>query len=346
MCHRTSDRNLHSSPGLNMQWMTYVFLFGIAFLLCPGAMASDLYEAMELGYRGELIFDQSEPPVPPQVHLMRRQDVSSSVLSTSTALSTSAITTTSSTSSGSGLTTATSSSTNSLPTPFDTSLGNNFTASSCPQFFHTFLSNTIFQSCLPLSLLLETSSSFFQISHSLVQLTHTLDATCTVDLNQCSSVMASLATQIQSDAACGADFRLQNPTVRQAYNGFIAYEPLYHAGCLTDSSGNYCFSNAILNTSAPSSSYVYYLPLGVQLPGGTQPTCNTCLQNTMSVFAAAASNSTQPLSSDYGAAAQQIDVVCGPSFVQQSVKTNAATPISSSSGLGLSIAVAVAVLLF
>jgi hypothetical protein len=43
----------------------------------------------------------------------------------------------------------------SLPQPFDTSLGNNFTAPSCPQFFKTFLADKDFKACYPLSLLLQ-----------------------------------------------------------------------------------------------------------------------------------------------------------------------------------------------
>ena len=42
-----------------------------------------------------------------------------------------------------------------LPRPFDTSLGSNFTSSSCPAFFDSFLNNATFSSCLPFSLLLQ-----------------------------------------------------------------------------------------------------------------------------------------------------------------------------------------------
>ena len=117
---------------------------------------------------------------------------------------------------------------------------------------------------------------------------------------------------------------MQNPMVLQAYNGLVAYQPLYHAGCLTDTGGNYCFANAVTNSSAPTSSYIYYLPLGVQLPAGTRPACNLCLQNTMAVFASAASNSSMPLSGDYPNAAQQVDVTCGPTFVEASVHMTSA----------------------
>lgn len=156
--------------------------------------------------------------------------------------------------------------------------------------------------------------------------------------------MASFAQQIQLQSNCGQDLSLQNPVVEQAYNGFIAYPALYHAGCLTDQQGQYCFADAVTNSSAPTSSYIYYLPLGVQLPAGTQPACNQCLQNTMSLFASTAANSSQPLASDYVAAAQQVDMTCGPSFVQASTQRTSAAS-ASTPGLGLGVMTLLVVLL-
>lgn len=145
--------------------------------------------------------------------------------------------------------------------------------------------------------------------------------------------MSSLALAIQKDSNCGADFQLGNPQVTQAYTGFVAYAPSYRAGCMKDAQGAYCFSNAVMNASAPSSSYVYYLPLGVSLPGGTQPTCDACLQNTMRSFATYATNSTQPLSSDYSAAAEQVDMICGPTFAASTVaQTGAASRMAGAGG--------------
>ena len=148
--------------------------------------------------------------------------------------------------------------------------------------------------------------------------------------------MASLTQQIQLESNCGADLQMQNPMVLQAYNGFVAYQPLYHAGCLTDTDGNYCFSDAVMNASAPTSSYIYYLPLGVQLPGGTSPACNMCLRNTMAIFATYASNISQPISTDYGTAAQQVDMYCGPKFVDATVQsTSSALALANVSALSL-----------
>ncbi|KAK4972772.1 hypothetical protein LTR97_005369 [Elasticomyces elasticus] len=131
--------------------------------------------------------------------------------------------------------------------------------------------------------------------------------------------MASLAQQLQQESNCGADLQMQNPTVLQAHDGLVAFQPLYQAGCLKDTDGAYCLANAMTNTSAPTSSYVYYLALGMQLPGNARPACTDCLRNTMAIFATAATNSSVPLNEDYTAAAQQVDASCGSEFAQASV---------------------------
>jgi hypothetical protein len=52
--------------------------------------------------------------------------------------------------------------------------------------------------------------------------------------------MNSLARELKSDSACKVDYDNNNAQVVQAYNGLIAYEPLYRASCLRDDGGNYC----------------------------------------------------------------------------------------------------------
>ena len=131
--------------------------------------------------------------------------------------------------------------------------------------------------------------------------------------------MASLAASLREDDNCGADYDDNNALVMQAYNGLVAYQSLYQAGCLKDSQSNYCFANAVTNASSPSDSYIYFLPLGIALPGASRPTCSECLQETMAIFADAASNLSQPISTDYAAAAVQIDQGCGPTFVNSTV---------------------------
>ncbi|KAF2275895.1 uncharacterized protein EI97DRAFT_450694 [Westerdykella ornata] len=210
-----------------------------------------------------------------------------------------------------------------VPTPFDTALSNNYTAS-CAAFFRTFLTNKDFSECHPFSLMLQTSSGFFDASKSFVRITQTLEATCRVDMTKCTDTMNHLARELIGDNNCAVDYANDNPQVIQAYNGLIAYEPLYQASCLKDDAGSYCYANAVTNRSAITDPYPYYLPLGVPLPGGTRATCNSCLQDVMAIFSSFAGNTTQPISQTYNGAAQQIGIACGTGFVNQT-----ATPLKA-----------------
>jgi hypothetical protein len=307
-----------------------------------------------LARRGELAIDRRDPP--PRPAIQRRQDnadpfgstaapletptsKSASVPSTTdtntiiTPQSTLVATPTSTITEGATVTPASnttasvasaSSSVNAsspLPSPFDTSLGSNFTFQSCPDFFNGFLNNATFKDCHPTSLLLQNSHSFFQTSRSAELLAKALDASCAASLAQCSPLMASLASQLKQDSNCGQDYRNENPLVRQAHTGLIAYEPLYRATCLKNgATGNYCFADAITNTTNLSDSYPYYTALGTNLPAASRPTCDKCLQDTMAIFAGYAANKDQPVSTTYIASAQQIDLGCGPDFVNATVR--------------------------
>ena len=254
-------RNVRSNPAFFVSPSRYISIFfGLVFLLCGSVTASDArsgtlgnpLELRRLAGRGEILVDRSVPPTPRMRE--RRQETTSSGLPTDifpSSSSTAQIAPDSTTrtsfpsqstaSQTSALATASPTAIQSpLPSPFDSSLGNNFTSLTCPTFFQNFLSNDSFTSCLPFSLLLQTSNSFFTAERSLVRLTETLDATCNVDFNTCNAVMSDLATQLTQNANCGADFKAQNPMVLQAYDGFLSYAVLYHAGCQKDTGGNYC----------------------------------------------------------------------------------------------------------
>jgi hypothetical protein len=127
--------------------------------------------------------------------------------------------------------------------------------------------------------------------------------------------MDGYATALLSSAACKADYDSNNPIVLQAYNGLVAYLPSYQASCLHGKDGNYCFANAVTNTTSPGDAYPYYLPIGQELPAASRPTCNSCLKQAMSVFASYSKNTSQPLAQTYNSAAQQISIACGTTFL-------------------------------
>jgi hypothetical protein len=132
--------------------------------------------------------------------------------------------------------------------------------------------------------------------------------------------MANYATNITTDGACKQDLASENPLITYAHLGLMAYQPLYRASCLKNpSTAAYCFADAITNYNNSADAYIYFLPLNISLVGGSQPTCTSCLKQTMNVFEAATSDRSSALASDYVSAAMQVNVNCGPSFVNSSL---------------------------
>ncbi|KIW92307.1 uncharacterized protein Z519_07291 [Cladophialophora bantiana CBS 173.52] len=331
---------------------------------CGQVMELDaqIYESsfyQELAARGEIHIDHREPPPRRNVYLERRQvgdtvvpttvtgptststsssSPSSEPTITSSAESVSAISTeTKAPLSTPGVSTLTAPSvtvvTTPLPTPFDTSLGSNFSSSSCPQFFSDFLNNSTFQSCVPVSLLLQNSNSFFRAQRSFTLLTQTLNAACNAPLAICSPLLSNLGSQLIDDANCGEEYKQQNPLVSQAYAGFLAYEPVYRATCLQDkSTGNYCFSEAVTNSSNAADFYPYYTAVGLSMPETARPSCSQCLKETMEIFAGYAQDASQPLAKTYLPCATQVDKSCGSAFVSTDVKAGSVASPNAATG--------------
>lgn len=193
---------------------------------------------------------------------------------------------------------------------------------------------------------MQTSNSFFGTLKSPLSLIRTLDATCHLSsYPTCSTLMSSLATELSTDA-CKNDLSLENPVAAQAYNALVAYDTLYAASCLTSSTtGNYCYADAVSNSSAPTSSYIYYLPLGMSLPGGARPACTECLQDTMAIFAAASGSRQSGFRNNYAQAANVVDLTCGPSFVEAGVATGGGAKFGQSASWTMGLTAMVAIFL-
>jgi hypothetical protein len=99
-----------------------------------------------------------------------------------------------------------------------------------------------------------------------------LDQVCNVDIDGCTAVMETYGGQLRRESFCKADYSKGNPVVENVFTALIAYRPLYAAGCLKANSGDYCFVDAVTNTDSPEDLFIYSLPLGTRLPGGTRPT--------------------------------------------------------------------------
>ncbi|KAM5432905.1 hypothetical protein McanMca71_005560 [Microsporum canis] len=215
-----------------------------------------------------------------------------------------------------------------LPTAFDTNRSDNTTAS-CATFFDNFLSNSTFNECVPVSVLLTTSNSFFQNTKSFALITRTLDAACDVSADRCTSLLSYYADMIGRNDACGEDLSRGHPLVIAAKTGFQAYKAMHDATCLKNpETDNYCFAEAISDPDMTANVYIYHLGLGNSLSAG-RPKCGKCLAATMQVFRTAARDKKQPVSEVYVSAAKQVNIACGPTFVSTSISSG--TRLSSRS---------------
>ncbi|KAL4758848.1 uncharacterized protein BDW70DRAFT_89990 [Aspergillus foveolatus] len=214
-----------------------------------------------------------------------------------------------------------SSSGSTFPTAFDTSLSNNFTTTSCPTFFTSFLSDSSFADCHAISMLLRDSTGFFHILTSAASTSRVLDIACAVDVSSCASTLSSLASDLIDDSNCGKDYADGNPLVTNAYVDLITYEPIYRATCLQNpDTSNYCFVDAVTNTSNAADYDVYSLPYGSTINNGTSlPTCSSCLQATLEVFSEWAQVEHQPLAESYLPSAEAINGKCGSDFANVNV---------------------------
>ncbi|KAK5652499.1 hypothetical protein OQA88_10404 [Cercophora sp. LCS_1] len=222
-----------------------------------------------------------------------------------------------------------------LPSPLDGTLSTNWTTAEdgsvpCPVFINSFLTDERFKQCYPLSMLIQGSRSFFNAEKSLVSTTQVLDATCHANATFCNGYLADLARNLTAKEHCGTEYQQGHPTIRNSYAAMVSYAPIYSAGCLKDpQTSMYCYANAATNTTNPGNMYMYYLALNMSLPGSAVPTCNQCLQQTMNIFHQATGNRKQLIVNTYEKAAKQVNLLCGPGFVEEQL----AVEIRSSSGL-------------
>ncbi|PHH66208.1 hypothetical protein CDD82_1571 [Ophiocordyceps australis] len=211
-----------------------------------------------------------------------------------------------------------------LPVPFDDAPPSDFKAPNsddrCPNFISSLLANPTFKSCYPVSMMIQTSRGFFEAEKQLMSIVRVLDNACRPNVDSCAEFLDKAAQNLTTDANCKTEIDQGHSRVLQAWRGLKAYRVLYTATCLQDETTNaYCFANAVTNLTTPSDSFLYFLPYGLALPGASAPTCSWCTKQTMQIFQAASANRQHFIASKYEDAANQINVVCGPDFVNSTL---------------------------
>jgi hypothetical protein len=170
---------------------------------------------------------------------------------------------------------------------YSTTVGTNWTSDSCPSLFRSLRASQQFQSCLPLSLLLSSSSAFLQVERNITQLSRLLDASCAAPAN-CTTVMGLIAEQLQSADGCASDLAAGNALAAKALVGLRAYDVMREVGCLVNpATGAYCFVQALAPAAPPGNAYLYQLasPGVATIPSNVTVACDNCLAGTMATFA-------------------------------------------------------------
>lgn len=182
-----------------------------------------------------------------------------------------------------------------LPTPFpqsfDSDVSQNFSSMTCYQFFTNMTNTAAFRSCRPFSVLLQSSSSFIKVQDNLTELNNVIWGICnpTLGYSQCVTNMAWFASTLKTQ--CEADIEDNNANAVDTLASLQAYPTMYTAACLTDpTTDTYCYVNAVHN-SDPSDLYFYELPLGINVPNSSTPSCSACTKSLMTVYADGLDNS-------------------------------------------------------
>ncbi|KAH8996371.1 hypothetical protein EDB92DRAFT_2112667 [Lactarius akahatsu] len=215
-----------------------------------------------------------------------------------------------------------------FPQPFDTTLANNFTTTSCESFFLNMTQSAPFRQCRPFSFLSQTSSAFLQAQSNLTALNIDIWGTCNtpVDVDQCTANMGWFASNLP--VACSRDKSEQNQMVLQALAGLQLYSLMREVACMADqNNSSYCYIGAA-SSSNPSDLYFYSLPYGTPLPNNTTPTCSTCTKSMMTLFGAVA-GSIDGLKQTYSSAVDIASSKCGSSYIhsQSNLSSSSATPL-------------------
>lgn len=232
--------------------------------------------------------------------------------------------------------TANSNSSSSMPTPFDT-ISYNFANETCTTFFTNFLANSTITDCHAISLLLENSNSFFHTLSSAAATSRVLDVTCSQSVTKCASIMTNLASEMIKTENCGDDYSTGNSVVQGTYQDLMAYEPVYRASCLTNPDTNdYCFVDAVQNTTAANDYNVYFIPVGTPLTKSGNLTCNECLQASMDIFAQWAKVNNQALDTTYVPSAKVVNKYCGANFANTNI-TVGSDKVTAGAGLSVQL---------
>ncbi|EIW70416.1 hypothetical protein TREMEDRAFT_28982 [Tremella mesenterica DSM 1558] len=217
------------------------------------------------------------------------------------------------------------------PTPLDLSISYAL-SDSCLMYLGTLLSSAEFLTCLPFSLLLTSSSSYssmlsdamstgnYTYLNALVGYTHSPQPSG----EQCDAYMAGVASALTGKGNCLSDIRMGKAVALEILVGIGNYALLRKAEGLLDSSGRFCYLDAVAD-GRPDDLYLWNLPAGIALPSTSRPTCSACSAQLLNLYTSSLSSTPTLNSTIVNSAVQSVNSACGSTFVSYSA-TSAASP--------------------
>ncbi|WRT66470.1 uncharacterized protein IL334_003429 [Kwoniella shivajii] len=230
-----------------------------------------------------------------------------------------------------------------IPTPLDLSISKSL-SSGCMVYLASLLSTSTFISCLPLSLLLTTSSGYSTILQTALSTGNytTLNNLISYTSNpqfggnaspdgsdQCDDYMQNVMSSLSSKSNCGTDIANGNLVAKEAKTGLGNYKLIKQVSTLIDDqSGVYCYLEAV-NSKKPDDLYLWGIPSGISLPTKSTPTCSSCSRSLLNTYTAFTSTTPTLNSTLVSTAIKRVNEACGQGFVNLSAVTNTTSSSSS-----------------
>ncbi|GMK55232.1 hypothetical protein CspeluHIS016_0202880 [Cutaneotrichosporon spelunceum] len=155
------------------------------------------------------------------------------------------------------------------PTPLDTSISSSL-SNECMSYLTNLISNSTFLSCLPFSLLLQTSNSYrTQLNdarssgnYSYLNELIAYASSPAPESEACDQAFAEFAEAVKDRTNCGSDLSRGMPVARQARRGLSNYAAVRTAvGLVNPDTGSYCYLEAVAS-ERPDDAYLWQLPMG------------------------------------------------------------------------------------
>ncbi len=156
-----------------------------------------------------------------------------------------------------------------VPTPLDTSISEPL-GSACMTYLTHLLSNSTFLSCLPFSLLIQTSNSYrSQLNaatgsgnYSYLNELIAYASSPQPSSETCDKAFEGFAEAARDRGNCGEDLTKGIPVARQTRRGLVNYAAVRTAaGLVNPDTGSYCYLEAVAN-ERPDDAYLWQLPMG------------------------------------------------------------------------------------